>query len=194
MRTTTRSSSSSTGKGSEQSHFKGRLQGWKHKSCNNTDSVLHNDYHEALLTTTQCGRLGVVANGSLFLLMRWHRWGCPCLSACLNRWMNERLPTHIIRTDYVIIPSAIQFPFTTIAHILFSDQSCSTNLHRTTYLQWWKKRGRVNSRPKTHIGTCLRSDGVQRRTEEADEVKWINHPFHWIVWIILNTWSRMRTN
>lgn len=134
MRTTTRSSSSSsTGKGSEQSHFKGRLQGWKHKSCNNTDSVLHNDYHEALLTTTQCGRLGVVANGSLFLLMRWHRWGCPCLSACLNRWMNERLPTHIIRTDYVIIPSAIQFPFTTIAHILFSDQSCSTNLHRTTY-------------------------------------------------------------
>lgn len=47
--------------------------------------------------------------------------------------MNERLPTHIIRTDYVIIPSAIQFPFTTIAHILFSDQSCSTNLYRMTY-------------------------------------------------------------
>lgn len=120
-----------------------------YKSCNNTDSMLHSDYHDdaddALLTIQPASKPSTntqpVSGGGADLC----------------------LPTHIILEDYVIIPSAIQFPFNYCTS--FSDPSSISHLNRRTR----NSRGR--------FATCLvSSKAIQEEEEEAEEVKRINHP------------------
>lgn len=62
------------GDSSPESHFKGRLQGWKHKSCNNTGPALHHDYHDGLLTAAMLGiRNGWIDHIASPITGGWHR-------------------------------------------------------------------------------------------------------------------------